>query len=624
MCCGTAAVALLAGLLLPWTPGSNLGSLARNGPVLPSTASVPSALILNVSTAASGYVLMAMKDPEDDFDDFDEFDGFDEEDFEDAFDDDSSGHGGDEADFEDDFEDDFEEDHSGSGGGGDEDDFEEDFEEDHSGSGGGGDEDDEDDFEEDHSGSGGGGDEDDEDDDEDDEDSSGEDHSGSGGGGDEDDEDEDSSGSNSGSDHEDDGKDGDDGKDDKDDEDKKHGDDKDDDGSGSNSASGPDQEDALHYSEIIDEDGFAAADREILILVDAADLERGELAEAELEIEYQLPALDLVMVRVRVGDDDDMFERLSELESSLGEDAVDLNHSYGFEAAAQTRRTSIDLLPAALAMPLGLVASRPTDLRLGMIDSAVNLSHSALTSATLTTRDFAARGGRTNSVPDHSHGTMIASIIVGRETGAYSGIAPGSALLAANVFFLKSDGTAVANVESMILAIDWLLGEGVRVINMSVSGPPNRLLERAIARAGQSGTIIVAAVGNAGPAAAALYPAAYDGVVAVTAIDNNLRIYRLAVRGNHVEFAAPGVDIFAALAAGGYQHQTGTSLAVPFVTVALAALRRQDARPWAEILGQLHDDALDLGDDGFDPVFGYGLIRGPGARDGSGYQPAGE
>ena len=254
------------------------------------------------------------------------------------------------------------------------------------------------------------------------------------------------------------------------------------------------------------------------------------------------------------------------------------------------------------------MGNEPASLRIGIVDSTVDATHSALSSATISARDFADRG----QAADPAHGTMIASIIAGVEPNAYRGIAPGSQIFAANIFFTKADGTMVANVESMILALNWLVGEGVGVINMSLSGPPNRLLERAITRARVEGAIIVAAVGNAGPAAAPLYPAAYDSVVAVTAVGSDYQIYRRAVRGEHIDFAAPGVDIYAARSTGGYDLQSGTSLAAPFVTIALAEVAWQHRdRQWDEILDDLKQGAIDLGAAGFDPVFGHGLIRGP-------------
>jgi subtilisin family serine protease len=144
---------------------------------------------------------------------------------------------------------------------------------------------------------------------------------------------------------------------------------------------------------------------------------------------------------------------------------------------------------------------------------------------------------------------------------------------------------------------------------MSLSGPPNAVLQAAITRATQAGHVIVAAVGNAGPAAPPLYPAAYPEVLAVTAVDSARRIYRRANRGVHVEFSAPGVDVPAA-AAQGIAAYSGTSFASPYVA-ALTALdhRRPDQQAATQIRQSLRTNAIDLGVPGRDAIYGFGLAR---------------
>ena len=119
---------------------------------------------------------------------------------------------------------------------------------------------------------------------------------------------------------------------------------------------------------------------------------------------------------------------------------------------------------------------------------------------------------------------------------------------------------------------------------------------------------IVAAVGNAGPAAPPLFPAAYDGVAAVTAVDGEHQVYRRANRGDHVDFSAPGVDVLAATPGGGYATVSGTSFAAPFVT-ALIATREATQLSGVDVEIELQREAMDLGREGFDPVYGYGLAR---------------
>ena len=132
------------------------------------------------------------------------------------------------------------------------------------------------------------------------------------------------------------------------------------------------------------------------------------------------------------------------------------------------------------------------------------------------------------------------------------------------------DADPAAGVDAIMRAIDWLHGSGVRLVNVSLAGPYNKILDRGLAAAADRGMVIVAAVGNDGPGAPPRYPAAFDFVIAVTAVDADLAAYARAPRGSYVDFAAPGVDVFVPLAGSG-RYMTGTSIAAPFVTALIAS-----------------------------------------------------
>ena len=83
--------------------------------------------------------------------------------------------------------------------------------------------------------------------------------------------------------------------------------------------------------------------------------------------------------------------------------------------------------------------------------------------------------------------------------------------------------------------------------------------------------MIVAAVGNDGPAAPPQYPASYAGVVAVTGVDAKGKALTEAGRARHLDFAAPGADLAAALPGRGYSSVRGTSFAAPLAAARLAA-----------------------------------------------------
>ncbi|MGH6960991.1 MAG: S8 family serine peptidase, partial [Dongiaceae bacterium] len=148
------------------------------------------------------------------------------------------------------------------------------------------------------------------------------------------------------------------------------------------------------------------------------------------------------------------------------------------------------------------------------------------------------------------------------------------------------------------------------VVNLSLSGESNALLSLALGRLMAQDTVLVAAVGNSGPAVPPAFPAAEPGVLGVTAIDIGSAPLDEASRGDAVDFAAPGVRIWTPELGGAGGYHTGTSFAAPYLTAAVAAqLRTSLSASPDEIVARLADAAVDLGEPGKDPVFGWGLVH---------------
>lgn len=251
-------------------------------------------------------------------------------------------------------------------------------------------------------------------------------------------------------------------------------------------------------------------------------------------------------------------------------------------------------------------AMRP---RIGMIDTGINLDHPALLGQRLHVRQIAlsdrASAGR-------QHGTAIAAMFLGKVEGRVPGLVPDAELFAVEAFHSGAGGDQ-ADAFSLVEAFDLLLAEGVDVINLSFSGPPNVVLERMVARAAEMEVGLVAAAGNGGPGAPPAYPAAWPQVIAVTAVDKNARPYRQANQGPYVMLAAPGVNIWTAASISGGRLRSGTSFAAPFVTASFAVARlRMPDLPLESVMKSLFACARDLGEAGFDPVFGHGLLTAPG------------
>src|SRR6185437_8418941 len=163
-------------------------------------------------------------------------------------------------------------------------------------------------------------------------------------------------------------------------------------------------------------------------------------------------------------------------------------------------------------------------------------------------------------------------------------------------------------VDTIAEAFDWLARDRVPVINVSLVGPPNALLATIVRSLVARGYLIVAAVGNDGPAAPPLYPAAYPGVVGVTGVDARGQVLIEAERGAQVRFAAPGADMSAALPPRGFAEVRGTSFAAPIVAGLLASsMAAPEPAAAARALESLERRAVDLGARGVDSVYGYGL-----------------
>ncbi|MBI1188590.1 MAG: S8 family serine peptidase [Alphaproteobacteria bacterium] len=237
--------------------------------------------------------------------------------------------------------------------------------------------------------------------------------------------------------------------------------------------------------------------------------------------------------------------------------------------------------------------------RVGLIDGGVDLAHPALRGARVVQRGFSGAAAAS------THGLATASLLVGR-ADYFAGAAPGAELYVADVYCNAPTG---GSADAIAQSLAWMARERVAVVNVSLVGPANATLRAAIAAMRARGHIIVAAVGNDGPAARPLYPAAYDGVVGVTGVDQRRRVLIEALRGAQVDFAAPGAGLEAAAEGGRFAAVRGTSFAAPIVAGLLAQRIAAPDRAAADrALASLAAEAVDLGARGRDDVYGAGLV----------------
>ena len=243
---------------------------------------------------------------------------------------------------------------------------------------------------------------------------------------------------------------------------------------------------------------------------------------------------------------------LAALRDADPDGAYDYNHLFTGSGAAAAQGDA--------AAPAQGSAQRRA-VRIGLVDSGVDRQHPVFAGARPTLWGCA---GAAHPAP---HGTAVAALMVG-EAPVFRGAAPGASLYAADVY---CDSPTGGSVDRIAQALAWLAREGVGVINISLVGPANAALGRAVAAMQARGHLIVAAVGNDGPAAPPLYPASYPWVVGVSGVDRRGRPLPEAARGPQVSFAAPGSQmVSAAPGAPPYRQVRGTSFAAPIVAALLA------------------------------------------------------
>jgi minor extracellular protease Epr len=241
-------------------------------------------------------------------------------------------------------------------------------------------------------------------------------------------------------------------------------------------------------------------------------------------------------------------------------------------------------------------------MKIGMIDTAIDESHSAFADVDIRQKYFLVDDFETPK----NHGTAVAGLLIGK--GELLPLLPEAELYAASVFYKRNKYSQGATLIHLLQAINWLVEQQVPVINMSLTGPPNPVLEQAIKGASKNNTVIVAAAGNEGPAASPRFPAAYNQVIAVTAVDNEKIVYRWANQGDYIDFSALGVAIKTARSDKSFGAESGTSMASPIVAAHFAC-QLQKANSQDLAIEQLKKRAVDLGESGKDPVFGYGFIE---------------
>ncbi|BDT59299.1 hypothetical protein MasN3_27930 [Massilia varians] len=302
----------------------------------------------------------------------------------------------------------------------------------------------------------------------------------------------------------------------------------------------------------------------------------------------------LVVLSVPAGGGPDIASLLDKLRAADPGGVYDFNHVFSGSGAQG----------GAQAAPVWTPGAGPA-LRVGLVDSGVDRAHAVFEEVEI--RQWGCDGAQRPA----PHGTAVAALMVGRSVH-FAGAAPGGSLYAADVYCDEPTG---GSVERILGALGWLAREQVGVVNLSLVGPRNAALARAVEAMLSRGHLLVAAVGNDGPAAPPLYPASYPGVVGVSAVDRRGQPLPEAGRGPQVMFAAPGSQMVSAVPGKPpYRQVRGTSYAAPIVAGLLARqLPRPDRDGARRALAQLAREAAAGQNGSISNATGHGVV-GAGVR----------
>lgn len=305
-----------------------------------------------------------------------------------------------------------------------------------------------------------------------------------------------------------------------------------------------------------DPSGFPIVRSEILAWSPSeAGLAAAAAAGLAVASRQDMPEIGQSLVTLRVPDGVATTDALARLRAADPDGSYDFNHVYTGAAAPQAGAAHLQSSGAGATGAVG------GDVRVGLVDSGVDGGHEVFESARIV------RWGCGGAAHPASHGTAVAALMIGKSE-RFTGAAPGARLYAADIYCDQPTGGSASQI---VQALAWLAREQVGVINISLVGPPNQMLGRVVQAMVARGHLLVAAVGNDGPAAPPLYPASYPGVVGVTGIDPKRRPLPEAARGPQVMFAAPGSQMAAAaIGAPPYKLVRGTSFAAPLVAALLA------------------------------------------------------
>jgi serine protease len=253
--------------------------------------------------------------------------------------------------------------------------------------------------------------------------------------------------------------------------------------------------------------------------------------------------------------------------------------------------------------------SDTTARKVCIIDTGYNLGHPDLPGTNDGVTGQANNSAVGNWYNDgNGHGTHVAGTIAAYDNNeGVVGVYPGVNMHIVKIF---NDSGQWTYASDLIDAITQCQDAGSNVVNMSLGGGSSSTTERnAMQSFTDAGMLLVAAAGNDGNSAKS-YPASYDAVMSVAAVDSSENRASYSQYNDQVEIAAPGSAVQSTYPTNTYASLSGTSMATPHVAGGAALV-------WSyfpqcsnnQIRSALNATAKDKGSAGRDNFYGYGLMQ---------------
>lgn len=262
--------------------------------------------------------------------------------------------------------------------------------------------------------------------------------------------------------------------------------------------------------------------------------------------------------------------------------------------------------------------SQTANRKVCITDTGYDLGHVDLPNTGVTGDDGYGSNNTGNWYNDgNGHGTHVAGTIaaIGGNNQGVVGVNP-SGLIGLHIVKVFNDSGNWAYGSDMVAAVNQCVAAGADVISMSLGGGAASSAERqAFANAASQGVLSIAAAGNDGNSTMS-YPASYDEVMSVAAVDSSGTKANFSQYNSQVEIAGPGVNVNSTWNDGGYKSISGTSMATPHVAgvAALVWSHFPSCSP-AEVRNALNMTAEDRGASGRDTSYGYGIVKAKAAYD---------